>query len=187
MKTVLLLAVVLAIAMSLSSAANADEPQIRVGIIGLDTSHVTAFTKELNNPSAPPELANCRVVAAYPKGSPDIESSTKRVPEYTEALKKLNVEIIDSIDELVKRVDCVLLETNDGRPHLEQALPCFRAGKPTFIDKPIAGSLADCIAIQEAAKKYNCPMFSSSSLRYGKLTQEARGGSLGKIKSAETT
>ena len=109
------------------------------------------------------------------------------MPEYTEEVKKLGVEIVDSIDELLKRVDCVLLETNDGRPHLEQALPCFKAGKPMFIDKPIAGSLADAIAIFEAAKKYNCPMFSSSSLRYGKLTQEVRSGALGKISQAETT
>ena len=122
-----------------STLAGAAEPQLKIGVIGLDTSHSIAFTKELNNAERRQELANCRVVAAYPKGSPDIESSVSRVPEYTEDVKKLGVEIVDSIDELLKRVDCVLLETNDGRPHLEQALPCFKAGKPTFIDKPIAG------------------------------------------------
>jgi predicted dehydrogenase len=186
MKTALVLLVVFALAMS-HSMTPAAEPQIKVGIIGLDTSHVIAFTKELNAANPPPELANCRVVAAFPKGSPDIESSVKRVPEYTDAVKKLGVEIVDSIDELLKRVDCVLLETNDGRPHLEQALPCFKAGKPTFIDKPIAGSLADAIAIFEAAKKYNCPMFCSSSLRFGKQTQAVRGGSIGAVSRAETT
>jgi predicted dehydrogenase len=176
------------VVMMTASIASADEPpQLKVGIIGLDTSHAIAFTKELNNKDAKPELANCRVVAAYPKGSPDIESSTSRVPGYIEEIKKLDVEIVDSIDELLKRVDCVLLETNDGRPHLEQALPCFQAGKPTFIDKPIAASLADAIAIFQAAKKYNCPTFSSSSLRYGKATQEARAGSLGKITHCETS
>jgi hypothetical protein len=158
MKTSFLLTILVAVGCLLGAATKAAEPQLKVGIIGLDTSHATAFTKELNNLAAPPELAGCRVVAAYPKGSPDIESSTKRVPEYTEAVKKLDVEIVDSIEELLKRVDCVLLETNDGRPHLEQALPCFKAGKPTFIDKPIAGSLAD-----------------------------ARSGSLGAISRAETS
>jgi hypothetical protein len=183
-----LLSFVLAlVAMSLSLPSLAADPPLKVGIIGLDTSHVLAFTKELNDPKAPPELAGCRVVAAYPKGSPDIESSTSRVPKYTEDVRKLGVEIVDSIDELLKRVDCVLLETNDGRPHLQQALPCFKAGKPTFIDKPIAASLADAIAIFEAARKYNCPTFSSSSLRYGKQTQAVRHGSLGKISRAWTT
>jgi hypothetical protein len=187
MKTALSFALVTVMFMSTVAALSAVEPQLKVGIIGLDTSHVVAFTKALNDANAAADLANCRVVAAYPKGSPDIESSTSRVPGFTEDLKKLDVEIVGSIDELLKRVDCVLLETNDGRPHLEQALPCFKAGKPTFIDKPIAASLADAMAIFEAAKKYNCPTFSSSSLRYGKSTQEVRGGSLGKIKQAETT
>jgi predicted dehydrogenase len=171
----------------LPSMISAAEPQFKVGIIGLDTSHATAFTKELNNPQAAPELAGCRVVAAYPKGSEDIESSVSRIPKYSDDVKKMGVEIVGSIDELLKRVDCVLLETNDGRPHLAQALKCFQAGKPTFIDKPIAGSLADAIAIFEASKRYKCPTFSSSSLRYGKQTQAVRGGSIGKVKRAEAT
>jgi len=186
MPTRLLLAA-LVVAMLASLAAAADPPEIKVGIIGLDTSHAIAFTKELNSPKAAEDVAHCRVVAAYPKGSPDIESSTERVPGYIEEVKKLGVEIVDSIDELVKRVDCVLLETNDGRPHLAQALPVFKAGKPVFIDKPLAGSLPDCLALFAAAKKYNCPMFCSSSLRYGKSTQAARAGDFGKITRCETT
>src|SRR4051812_14247195 len=119
-----------------SKLVAADLPELKVGIIGLDTSHAIAFTKELNDPQVKEDLAHCRVVAAYPKGSPDIESSISRVPGYIEEVKKSGVEIVDSIDELLKRVDCVLLETNDGRPHLEQVLPVFKAGKPCFIDKP---------------------------------------------------
>jgi hypothetical protein len=187
MKSPLPLCLALASFLSLVGVSAAAEPEIKVGMIGLDTSHAVAFTKELNNPSAAPELANCRVVAAYPQGSRDIESSTSRVPKYTEDVKALGVEIVGSIDELLKRVDCVLLETNDGRPHLEQALPCFRAGKPTFIDKPLAGSLPDCIAIFEAAKKYECPTFSSSSLRYGPNTQKVRAGAIGTVQRAETS
>ncbi|MEX2174404.1 MAG: Gfo/Idh/MocA family oxidoreductase [Pirellulaceae bacterium] len=185
MKTLLTLLATLMLVAAMSQT-EAAEPEIKVGIIGLDTSHAIAFTKELNNPDAKPDVAHCRVVAVYPKGSPDIESSTKRVPEYIETIKKLDVEIVDSIDELLKRVDCVLLETNDGRPHLEQAIPVFKAGKPVFIDKPLAGSLADCIALFAAAKKYNCPMFCSSSLRYGTSTQAARAGDFGKITRCET-
>lgn len=174
-------ALVILAAMSHLNSPAADPPSFKVGIIGLDTSHAVAFAKDLNDPAAAPDLANCRVVAAYPQGSPDIVSSTERVPAYTEEVKKLGVEIVDSIDELLKRVDCVLLETNDGRPHLAQALPVFKAGKPIFIDKPVAGSLADALAIYAAAKKYNCPLFSCSSLRYAKGAQELRGGSAGDI------
>src|SRR5262245_32897728 len=176
----------IALLMSFTFSAGAQE-LLKIGVIGLDTSHSIAFTKYLNSDKAPPELANCKVVAAYPRGSADIESSTSRIPKYSEDIKALGVEVVGSIDELLKRVDYVLLETNDGRPHLEQALQCFKAGKPTFIDKPIAASLADAIAIFEAAHKYNCPTFTSSSLRYGKQTQAIRNDSLGKIYKAETT
>jgi hypothetical protein len=164
----------------------AAEP-IRVGIIGLDTSHAIAFAKLLNDPAAPPELADCPVVAAYPQGSRDIESSVSRVPGYTEEIQKLGVRIVGSIDELLGQVDAVLLETNDGRPHLEQVRPVFAAGKPVFIDKPVAGSLADAVTIYREAVLAGVPVFSSSSLRYGATTQRVRAGSLGRVQSCETT
>ncbi|MFM2176749.1 MAG: hypothetical protein RL015_847 [Verrucomicrobiota bacterium] len=164
----------------------AQAQNIRAGIIGLDTSHVLAFTKTLNAQPQKPEVMGVRLVAAYPQGSKDIESSTARVPEYTEKVKALGVEIVPSIDVLLDKVDVIFLETNDGRPHLEQLLPCLTANKPVFIDKPIAGSLVDAIKIFDAAKKAGVPVFSSSSLRFGKNTQAVRGGSLGKVTQAET-
>lgn len=160
---------------------------IRAGIIGLDTSHAIAFTKLLNAKTPqPPELMGVRVVAAYPQGSKDIESSTKRVPELTQQVKDQGVEIVSSISDLLDKVDVVFLESNDGRPHLEQVLPCLEAGKPTFIDKPIAGSLANAIRIFNAAAKTHTPIFSSSSLRFGKNTQAVRQGSIGKVITADT-
>ena len=159
----------------------------RVGIIGLDTSHSIAFTKGLNDPNAAPDFAGYKVVAAYPKGSSTIESSASRIPGYTEKVKKYGVEIVSSIEELLEKVDVVLLETNDGRLHLEQALPVLKAGKRMFIDKPIAASLADAIAIFEAAKQYNVPIFSSSSLRYMTSAQKiAKGKAVGKVIGANT-
>ena len=158
----------------------------RIGIIGLDTSHSIAFTKALNTAESAPEFNGFKVVAAYPKGSNDIESSVKRIPGYTEEVKKLGVEIAGSIQELLTKVDFVLLETNDGRPHLEQALLVLKAGKPMFIDKPVAASLSDTIAIYDAAKKFNVPIFSSSSLRYMETVQEVVNGKIGKVLGADT-
>jgi hypothetical protein len=140
---------------------------LKAGIIGLDTSHVVAFTKLLNADKPKPELAGVRVVAAYPGGSPDIPSSRDRVAGYTRDLKeKYGVVIVGSIDDLLANVDVVLLESVDGRPHLEQARPVLRARKPVFIDKPVAGSLADAIAILDLARETGTPCFSSSSLRF---------------------
>lgn len=159
---------------------NATPRTIRVGIIGLDTSHSIAFTKAINEAKEPP-LGLCRVVAAYPNGSADIESSVSRIPGYSKEIQGMGVEIVESIDKLLDQVDCVLLETNDGRPHLDQALQVLKAGKPVFVDKPVAASLSDTIAIFEAAKHYRTPVFSSSSLRYAKGAQAARNGELGAI------
>jgi predicted dehydrogenase len=158
----------------------------RVGIIGLDTSHSIAFTKALNSPSSGPEFGGYKVVAAYPYGSRDIESSFKRIPGYTEDVKKLGVEISGSIEEVLKKSDVILLETNDGRPHLEQALQVLKAGKPLFIDKPVAASLSDVIAIYDASKQYKVPVFSASSLRYMESVQAVAKGKVGKVLGADT-
>jgi predicted dehydrogenase len=160
--------------------------QKRIGMIGLDTSHCVAFTKEFNATSPDPKLGGYKVVAAYPKGSSEIESSYSRIPKYTEEMKTLGVKIVDSIEALLEMVDVVLLETNDGRLHLEQALPVLKAGKTMFIDKPMTASLSDAIIIFEKAKQYSAPVFSSSSLRYLKNAQLAAHGEIGKIVGAST-
>jgi predicted dehydrogenase len=158
----------------------------KVGIIGLDTSHSIAFTKALNDPAAGSGFGGYKVIAAYPKGSNDIKSSVDRIPGYTEEVKKSGVEIVGSIEELLEKVDVVLLETNDGRLHLEQAIGVMRSGKRMFIDKPIAASLTHVLAIFEAAKHYNTPLFSSSSLRYIPGVKEIAEGSIGKVLGADT-
>ncbi len=171
---------------SVFSLAQEQPKPLKAGIIGLDTGHVVAFTKILNKDPQPPEVAGVRMVAACPKGSPDIESSVSRVPGYIQQVKDLGVEIVDSIEALCEKVDVIFLETNDGRPHLEQLRPCLKARKPVFIDKPVAGTLADAIRIFDEAKAAGVPVFSSSSLRFGKGTQAVRAGSIGKVLSAET-
>ena len=159
----------------------------RIGMIGLDTSHSTAFVEALNSATADAAYDGYKVVAAYPQGSTTIKSSFERIPAYTEQVKKLGVEIVNSIPALLDKIDVVMLETNDGRPHLEQALLVMKAGKTLWIDKPVAGTLVDAIAIFDAAKKYKVPVFSASSLRYATNVQETtNGSSAGKILGADT-
>ncbi|MFT3934438.1 MAG: Gfo/Idh/MocA family oxidoreductase [Chitinophagaceae bacterium] len=166
---------------------NSVPPGKRIGIIGLDTSHSTAFTAGLNSDKADPAFDGYKIVAAYPQGSTSIKSSYERIPAYTEEVKKAGVEIVGSIAELLQKSDVIMLETNDGRPHLEQALQVMKAGKKLFIDKPVAGTLPDAIAIYDAAKKYKVPVFSASSLRYATNVQDtASGKTAGKILGADT-
>lgn len=160
--------------------------QVKVGIIGLDTSHSIAFTKELNGTDKKEEYKNYQVVAAYPYGSKTIKSSFDRIPGYIEQVKEMGVEIVPSIAELLKKVDYVLLETNDGNLHLEQAYEVFKAGKPVFIDKPLAATLAQSIAIYQLAREYDVPIFSSSAVRFTPQNQQLRAGELGKIVGADT-
>ncbi len=158
----------------------------RVGMIGLDTGHSVAFTKSLNDPLAGDKYGGYKVVAAYPKGTDNIEEWKKRIPEFTEEIKNQGVEIVNSMEQLLEKVDVVLLTCIDGNKHLEQALPVLKAGKRLFIDKPFAGTLSDAYAIVEASKHYNVPMFSSSSLRYIDGVKEIAAGEIGKIIGAET-
>ncbi len=138
--------------------------ELRLGMIGLDTSHVVAFTELINNPESG---YGAKVVAAYPGGSPDIPSSWNRVEGYTSQLReKFGVRMVDSIEGLCTQVDAILLESVDGRPHLAQAKPVIAAKKPLFIDKPMAGSLEDVVEIFRLAREKDVLCWSSSSLRY---------------------
>lgn len=153
---------------------------LRVGMIGLDTSHVTAFTKVINAEGARGDLAKIKVVAAYPGGT-DIPASKNRVKGFTEQLREMGVEIVDSIPALLEKVDVVMLESVDGRPHLEQIIPVLKAGKRVYVDKPVAGSLTDAVAMYELAKHYKVKMFSSSSYRFHPEPQAIRNGKYGKV------
>ena len=153
----------------------------RIGIIGLDTSHSQVFTRLINAGNR----GGFKVVAAYAQGSKDIPSALQLKAGVTQAVADMGIEIVDSIDALLSKVDYVLLETNDGRPHLEQALPVLKARKPLFIDKPIAASLAGAQAIFKAAHQYQTPVFSSSALRYDGNVEKVVRGSIGKVMGAD--
>jgi hypothetical protein len=158
---------------------------LKIGLIGLDTSHATAFTEILNNPAAKDHVPGAKVVAAFKGGSPDIESSITRVEGYTTTLReKHGVQIVDSIEDLCSKVDAVMLLSVDGRPHLAQARPVLAAHKPLYIDKPMAGTLRDVHTLARLAAESKTPFFSSSSLRFAKSSQAVRKGSIGTVTNA---
>ena len=155
----------------LACALCASAADLRLGVIGTDTSHVPAFSKLLNgDPAAPEHVAGARVVAAYKGGSKDIEDSFKRVDGFAEDIKsKYGVEIVPDIATLLTKVDAVLIESLDGRTHLAQARAVIAAHKPLFIDKPLAATLEDAREIARLARDAGVQWFSSSSLRYGTI------------------
>lgn len=146
-----------------ASVMAADPKPLRVGIIGLDTSHSAAFTKILHD-GKNEAFAGIRVVAAFPGGS--MPGAPEKVAAAAKQFQDQGIEIMDSIPKLLEKVDVVMLESVDGRVHLEQARPVFEAKKPIYIDKPLAASLKDSMAIAALARKHEVPFFTSSSLRY---------------------
>src|SRR2546430_15084483 len=107
-------------------ARAADHAALRAGMIGLDTSHVPAFAKIFNNPKATGDVAGIRIVAGYPGGT-DIPASRDRVGKFTEQLRGMGIEIVDTIPKLLEKVDVVFLESVDGRIHLQEAIPVLKA------------------------------------------------------------
>lgn len=141
--------------------------QIRIGIIGTDTSHVPAFTALLNDPSAKDHVPGARVVAAFPGGSPDLPASRDRVQKFAAEIQtRFGVELVPDIPTLLTKVDAILLSSVDGRAHLPQFRHIAASGKPVFIDKPLASTLEDARAIAALAAQHGTPWFSSSTLRF---------------------
>lgn len=168
-----------------SFAPRIEAADLRIGMIGLDTSHVIAFTSLLNNPQHGQHVPGGRVVAAFKGGSPDVEASRTRVDKFTEQLsKEYDVKIVPTIEALCEQVDAIMIESVDGRPHLEQARPVIKAKKRLFLDKPAAGSLKDVLAIYQLAKENDVPVFSSSSLRYYPGLVELKAKEVGELKGA---
>lgn len=175
----------LAITLICSSVMTHAQSSIRVGVIGLDTSHAGAFSKIMREAPANSPMAKLKIVAAFPGGSADIPSSIDRVPNYTKEFQAQGIEIVDSIDALLEKVDAVMLNSLDGRKHLEQAYPVFKSGKRVFIDKPLAADLTDAIAIAKLAEHFKTPWFTSSSLRFTPTIYRYREKSERKILGAQ--
>jgi predicted dehydrogenase len=140
---------------------------LRIGIIGLDTSHAEQFTMRLNDAANPNHILGGRVVAAFPQSSPDIEESKSRIDGYTKTLEsKYGVKMVGSVSELCAVVDAVMVLSLDGRPHLDQVTQVLAFKKPIFLDKPVAASLKDVIEIYKLADESAVPLFSASAVRW---------------------
>jgi predicted dehydrogenase len=173
-------------AVSIACPVIAEEKTLKAGIVGCDTSHVIAFTDLINDPAAAGPLANVEITVAFPGGSSEVAASRDRLAGFVRELRERGVTIVDSIEAVVDQSDVFILASVDGRQHLEQ----FRAiarGKPVFIDKPAAASLADVLAIFRHADATNTPCFSASGLRFcDEVTGLAADKSIGKVVGCDT-
>ncbi len=150
------------------SASCAFASDLRLGIIGTDTSHVVEFTKLLNDASVPGHVSGAVVVAAFKGGSQDVPLSRDRVDGFSKELQeKWHIQFVKQIRDLCPLVDGIMLESVDGRAHLDQFRQAAVCGKPIYVDKPLASTISDAREIARIAASHNVPWFSSSSLRFG--------------------
>jgi len=160
---------------------------IKLGIVDFDTSHVVAFTQRLNRIGVSEEqwVDGAKIVVGCPGES---IMSPERIPEYTKTMKEFGVELVDKPEDIIGKVDGVMVESVDGSVHYERAKPFIEAGLPTYVDKPFACSVKDAKALAELAEKKGVPIFSSSSLRYGLevVAVKEKEGEIGKVVGAET-
>lgn len=146
---------------------------LKIGMVGLDTSHVVAFTELLNNTENPYHVSGGKVTVAFPGGSSDFKESFKSVEGFTNQLReKYHVRIVDTIEEVAEQSDVIMLESLDGRVHLHQFHRLAPFGKPVYVDKPFATTSQDAVEMVRLAKQFGVPMMSSSSLRFAAGLQE---------------
>ncbi len=184
-RSLTLITAVSALAASGSIMAQTPPPDLRLGIIGLDTSHAVEFTMRLNDAANPNHIPGGRVVAAFPVGSPDLPESAGRIEGYTKTLQeKYGVKIVGGIVEVCTAVDAVMVLSLDGRPHLEQARQVITLKKPLFLDKPVAASLKDAVEIYRLADAAKTPVFSASAVRWHPGVVELAAAEPGPAKAA---
>ena len=167
--------------------AGAEPAALRICAIGLDTSHTISFASLLNDPANPKHIPGGLITKAWKGGSPDIEASISRVDGFAKEMsEKYGVEICDTIEGAMKDVDAVMILSVDGRAHLQEAQKVFPFHKPVFIDKPMAGSLRDAIAIFRLANQLHTQCFSASSERFTPDILALRGAKIGHLNGVST-
>lgn len=140
---------------------------LRIGFIGLDTSHVSAFARFLNDPNDPNYKPGSPVTCAWPGGSPDFKASIDRVGGFTQELREsFGVEILDTPEAVAEACDLIFITAVDGRTHPDLFLRVAKAGKPVFIDKPFALSVTEAREMIALAAAEGITLMSCSSLRF---------------------
>ncbi len=155
---------------------------LRIGIVGSDNSHALAFAQLLNTEkgAGDPRWADARCVALY--GTDPVRNA--------EVIEKGQIPFLaPTLEDMLDRVDAVMVVWRHGDLHAGHALPFIRAGKPVFVDKPFAIRLEDCQAMLEAAAESGAPLTSYSTTRWTPAIRSLRErtSALGEIRMGQVS
>ena len=132
----------------------------KLGIIGSDNTHADAFAKMLNIPNPKtgefpfPDFKVTHIFGLEKKRTDEVATNGKIET------------IVEKPEDMMGKVDAVMVVFRHGDLHLKYALPFIEAGIPTWIDKPFTVKMEDARTIFEAAKKHNTLVTGGSSLKY---------------------
>ena len=138
--------------------------EIRVAIIGMDTSHAVQLPKLMQDPESEYHISGFRATRAMRFETPF--QNKEGLDEREAYLRSIGVEVTEDFEYAIGDCDAIMLEINDPSLHLEYFEKVAALGKPIFLDKPFADTIANTRKIVEIGKKYNTRYFTASSLRY---------------------
>lgn len=118
---------------------------MRVGLVGTESSHVDHMLRYCNT---------------------DHRAGPTRIVLAAEATRDAGLPTVDTATDLLGHVDAAIITTRDARHHARQAIPLLQAGLPLLVDKPLAASAEDAVAILAAAQRGSALVTSSSALRW---------------------
>jgi predicted dehydrogenase len=132
----------------------------QIAILGCENSHAGAFLDFIAQGLFP----EVEAIGVY---SDD--------PEAAQRLKeKFGVPIMQRYDELVGRVDGIMVTARHGDNHLRYARPYLASGIPMFIDKPITVSEEDAVALVREAQQNGVRLCGGSTCAYVEETVELK-------------
>tara|TARA_R100001129_G_scaffold186664_1_gene180113 strand:+ start:12642 stop:13532 length:891 start_codon:yes stop_codon:yes gene_type:complete len=87
------------------------------------------------------------------------------------------------LDDMVGRIDALLLARDDAENHYKNAAPFLKAGIPVYIDKPIALSIAEFEKLYDL-EEFPGQIFTCSALRYSQelILSESAKNEVGEIR-----
>lgn len=151
---------------------------VRIGAIGIDSSHLPEFTKRINALNERGET-RCRVTSFWSDGRHDLP--TDQAAKWRASTLEMGASEAKSLDELLDNVDATMVLAVNGNRHLELARAPLKRGLPTYIDKPLTCDLKEAKQLLAAARKSNARCYSASSLRFASEVPEMDKSKLGKL------
>ena len=115
--------------------------ELKIAIIGLDSSHSIEFARRMQAPDCPQDqrVAGMRALSCLRFETPF--QDRQGLDERQAQLEFWGVRVTEDFDEAVADCDALFIVINDPQYHLEYFTRAAALGKPLFLDKPLADTV----------------------------------------------